>query len=226
MSQLAHARSHVTASNGRYHQEARPSRNVVAQARSGGKQSRRSALAASGSGRTSSRSPARCVIYLVRQDALRRGVPHPVGQHDPHAARRRLAVREQARLRPAHPVHEHRICPATRARSAATSSCSCRRIRPTKQRGDDPTPTLVKRLIGMPGDTLYMRDGVLYRERHRAAPGLRRRRTTRAIRTPIEPDCSTGSTSSSSRARASVARPRSRRTTTGARSSSRPITTS
>src|SRR5215469_17798343 len=30
------------------------------------------------------------------------------------------------------------------------------------QRGADPTPTLVKRLIGMPGDTLYMRDGQLY----------------------------------------------------------------
>jgi signal peptidase I len=29
-------------------------------------------------------------------------------------------------------------------------------------RGADPTPTLVKRLIGVPGDTLYMRDGVLY----------------------------------------------------------------
>ena len=28
--------------------------------------------------------------------------------------------------------------------------------------GDDPTPTLVKRLVGMPGDTLYMRDGLLY----------------------------------------------------------------
>jgi signal peptidase I len=28
--------------------------------------------------------------------------------------------------------------------------------------GNDPTPTLVKRLIGMPGDTLYMRDGVVY----------------------------------------------------------------
>src|SRR6476659_7950845 len=28
--------------------------------------------------------------------------------------------------------------------------------------GDDPTPTLVKRLKGMPGDTLYMRDGLLY----------------------------------------------------------------
>jgi signal peptidase I len=28
--------------------------------------------------------------------------------------------------------------------------------------GDDPTPTLVKRLIGMPGDTLYGRDGVVY----------------------------------------------------------------
>jgi signal peptidase I len=27
---------------------------------------------------------------------------------------------------------------------------------------DDPTPTLVKRLIGMPGDTLYGRDGVVY----------------------------------------------------------------
>ena len=26
----------------------------------------------------------------------------------------------------------------------------------------DPTPTLVKRLVGMPGDTLYMRDGLLY----------------------------------------------------------------
>jgi signal peptidase I len=26
----------------------------------------------------------------------------------------------------------------------------------------DPTPTLVKRLIGMPGDTLYMREGVVY----------------------------------------------------------------
>jgi signal peptidase I len=29
--------------------------------------------------------------------------------------------------------------------------------------GHDPTPTLVKRLIGVPGDTLYMRGGTLYR---------------------------------------------------------------
>jgi signal peptidase I len=29
-------------------------------------------------------------------------------------------------------------------------------------RGADPLPTLVKRLIGVPGDTLYMRDAVLY----------------------------------------------------------------
>ena len=28
--------------------------------------------------------------------------------------------------------------------------------------GHDPTPTLVKRLVGVPGDTLYMRRGVLY----------------------------------------------------------------
>lgn len=31
-----------------------------------------------------------------------------------------------------------------------------------KERGDDPTPTLVKRMVGMPGDTLYMRKGLLY----------------------------------------------------------------
>lgn len=30
------------------------------------------------------------------------------------------------------------------------------------ERGADPTPTLVKRLVGMPGDTLYMRAGLLY----------------------------------------------------------------
>ena len=28
--------------------------------------------------------------------------------------------------------------------------------------GHDPTPTLVKRLVGTPGDTLYMRNGVVY----------------------------------------------------------------
>ena len=28
--------------------------------------------------------------------------------------------------------------------------------------GNDPTPTLVKRLVGTPGDTLYMRNGMLY----------------------------------------------------------------
>jgi signal peptidase I len=30
------------------------------------------------------------------------------------------------------------------------------------ERGNDPTPTLVKRLWGTPGDTLYMRDGLLH----------------------------------------------------------------
>lgn len=30
-------------------------------------------------------------------------------------------------------------------------------------RGADPTPTLVKRLVGTPGDTLFMKNGVLYR---------------------------------------------------------------
>jgi signal peptidase I len=36
-------------------------------------------------------------------------------------------------------------------------------VSPTQfDNGADSTPTLVKRLIGMPGDTLYMREGVLY----------------------------------------------------------------
>jgi signal peptidase I len=30
------------------------------------------------------------------------------------------------------------------------------------ERGADPTPILVKRLIGMPGDTMYMREGLVY----------------------------------------------------------------
>src|SRR5688572_32451507 len=30
-------------------------------------------------------------------------------------------------------------------------------------RGADPTPTLVKRLVGTPGDTMYMRNGMLFR---------------------------------------------------------------
>lgn len=30
------------------------------------------------------------------------------------------------------------------------------------QQGEDPNPTLVKRLVGMPGDTLYMRGGLLH----------------------------------------------------------------
>jgi signal peptidase I len=41
------------------------------------------------------------------------------------------------------------------------SWCSCRRTSLTMR--PDFTPTLVKRLIGMPGDTLYMRDGKLFR---------------------------------------------------------------
>ena len=33
---------------------------------------------------------------------------------------------------------------------------------PQSDQPEDPTPTLVKRLVGMPGDTLYMREGLLY----------------------------------------------------------------
>ena len=40
----------------------------------------------------------------------------------------------------------------------------------------------------MPGDTLYMRDGLLYLERHRAAAGLRRDELRRATTTLVDPD--------------------------------------
>lgn len=53
-------------------------------------------------------------------------------------------------------------------------------------RGADPTPTLVKRLMGVGGDTLYMRDGKLY------VNGARERRPASAVdpmrQTPRAPD--------------------------------------
>ncbi len=52
----------------------------------------------------------------------------------------------------------------------------------------DFTPTLVKRLIGMPGDTLYMRDGRALPQRHPAAAGVRREQSRRRSTTPIAPN--------------------------------------
>jgi len=52
-------------------------------------------------------------------------------------------------------------------------------------RGADPTPTLVKRLVGTPGDTLYMRNGMLYRN------GLEQRQgfgTERNFKGPDSPE--------------------------------------
>ena len=40
------------------------------------------------------------------------------------------------------------------------------------EQGEDPTPTLVKRLIGMPGDTLHMREGLLHLNGSAATTGL------------------------------------------------------
>ena len=94
------------------------------------------------------------------------------------------------------------------------------------QRANDPTPTLVKRLIGMPGDTLFMRDGV-----SSTSTALRNARGFAATNPTGDNNSSrrrssTGSTQSSSKARASAHRPRSRRSTTGVRSSFRRITIS
>src|SRR5207248_3227250 len=46
---------------------------------------------------------------------------------------------------------------------------------------EDPQPTLVKRLVGMPGDTLYMRDGLLY------ANGLPQRQGFAASANHVDP---------------------------------------
>jgi signal peptidase I len=50
--------------------------------------------------------------------------------------------------------------------------------------GRDPTPTLVKRLIGMPGDTLYMRDGQVYVDG--IAQNLSEKSSDQAIGDPTE----------------------------------------
>jgi signal peptidase I len=47
---------------------------------------------------------------------------------------------------------------------------------------EDPTPTLVKRLVGMPGDTLHMRNGVLH------VNGVPRPQTGQAVRNPVVGD--------------------------------------
>jgi signal peptidase I len=45
---------------------------------------------------------------------------------------------------------------------AIYESPSQARLRPELRIKNDLTPTVVKRLVGVPGDTLYMRDGLLY----------------------------------------------------------------
>jgi signal peptidase I len=47
---------------------------------------------------------------------------------------------------------------------------------------EDPTPTLVKRLVGVPGDTLHMRNGVLH------VNGVPRPQTGDAVRNPVVGD--------------------------------------
>lgn len=47
--------------------------------------------------------------------------------------------------------------------------------------GRDPTPTLVKRMVGMPGDTLYMRSGLLY------VNGIEQRQGFGIVSTPSDP---------------------------------------
>ena len=158
---------------------------------------------------------------------LRRGVSDSVGEHDPHAARRRLAVRQQARVRPAHSVHEVNL-PGYTDPKRGDVVVFVSPLQPDEAAsGNDPTPTLVKRLVGMPGDTLYMRDGLLYvngiaQRQGFAAANNREGRSRR----PIEPAVRLADIARARELALRSARPRSRRTTTGARSSFRPGTTS
>ena len=163
------------------------------------------------------------VIYLVREDALRRGVSHSVGEHDPHAARRRLAVREQARLRADIPFTNSHLPGFTNPKRSDVVVF----VSPYQaDNAPDFTPTLVKRLIGMPGDTLYMRDGVLYLNGIAQRQGFAANNPTAAIQHAADAESSSGSTRSSSKGSRFGPRPRSRRSTTGDRSSFPPITIS
>ncbi len=53
--------------------------------------------------------------------------------------------------------------------------------------GHDPTPTLVKRLVGTPGDTLYMRKGILYVNGMAQRPGYGISALDSALGTSVDP---------------------------------------
>ncbi len=53
--------------------------------------------------------------------------------------------------------------------------------------GHDPTPTLVKRLVGTPGDTLYMRKGILYVNGIAQRPGYGISPPDSALGTSVDP---------------------------------------
>jgi signal peptidase I len=55
-------------------------------------------------------------------------------------------------------------------------------------RGQDPTPTLVKRLVGTPGDTLYMRKGMLYRNGLEQRQGFGAEKNWKSTQDFPEPD--------------------------------------
>ncbi|CAA9345145.1 MAG: Signal peptidase I, partial [uncultured Gemmatimonadaceae bacterium] len=105
----------------------------------------------------------------------RRGVPHPVGEHDPDAADRRLAVRQQAALRPARPAHH--VQPPRLRRAAARRRGGVRVAVPGRRgrarRGPHADARQAARRRAR-RHRVHAR-GAAARERHRAAPGLRRR---------------------------------------------------
>ena len=130
--------------------------NVVSQAR-GKKQSQSS----SGAVWENVKSLAGAVlIYLVIKTFLFEAYRIPSGSMIPTLLVGDWLFVNKAVYGAAHPVHGRRISRRSRSRSAARSWSSARRRRPISP--EDPNPTLVKRLVGMPGDTLYMRAGMLF----------------------------------------------------------------
>ena len=83
-----------------------------------------------------------------------RAVPHPVGLDDADAARRRFHHRQQVRLRPAAAGDQHARSSRSASRSAATWWCSAIRC--------DPSINYIKRLVGLPGDHVEVRDNHIY----------------------------------------------------------------
>ena len=125
------------------------------------------------------------VVFLFVRTFLVEAYRIPSGSMDADAAGRRLAVRQQLVYGPHVPfTNWHLPGYAEPKRRDVVVFVSPPQI----DQPDDPTPILVKRLWGTPGDTLFMRNGILHINGDSLPPGLRVRGQHQAGRQPALPE--------------------------------------